>query len=217
MRFGGREGVPGEKPGAGRRLQRSSAGGIPSESADGAQAGLRRMRRGVRGAPQQNDVLARVPVPLEGAKRHALGKDALSSAPITRVRHVREVGAAGSFVLIGGWPAWYLHRVLRDYPGGLERLLARSGVGPEKRIAVEGCRGFRPVGARWLDLEGVAPRFRMASVLGSVLAVAPKLLQAEAPESSDPTQRGLVGHVGREGPEPSRLQPRVPLPRRVRS
>ena len=51
-----------------------------------------------------------------------------------RVPAVREVAVAGDSAIVRGYAAWFVHRVLRDYlPGGLEALLARSGVPQEKR------------------------------------------------------------------------------------
>ena len=50
-----------------------------------------------------------------------------------RVPAVRDVALAGDTALVRGYPAWFLHRVLRGYPGGLEALLSRSGVPQEKR------------------------------------------------------------------------------------
>jgi hypothetical protein len=58
------------------------------------------------------------------------------------VPQIREVAIADSFALIGGYPAWFLGRVLGDYPGGLERLLARSGIPSKRREDV-----LRAVGA----------------------------------------------------------------------
>ena len=50
-----------------------------------------------------------------------------------RVPAARDVALAGDTALIRGYPAWFVHRVLRGYPGGLEALLSRSGVPQEKR------------------------------------------------------------------------------------
>jgi hypothetical protein len=56
----------------------------------------------------------------------------MSAEPL-RVPAVRDVAIAGDTALVRGYPAWFLHRVLRGYPGGLEALLARSGVPQERR------------------------------------------------------------------------------------
>jgi hypothetical protein len=40
---------------------------------------------------------------------------------------VRELAVDGDFALIGGFSAHFLGRLLMGYPGGVERLLARSG------------------------------------------------------------------------------------------
>ena len=49
-----------------------------------------------------------------------------------RVPHVREVAVIGSFAVIGGHAAWLLGRLLSGYPGGLELLLARSGISADR-------------------------------------------------------------------------------------
>ena len=54
------------------------------------------------------------------------------SGEALRLPAVRDVALAGDTALVRGYSAWFLHRVLRGYPGGLEALLARSGV-PQKR------------------------------------------------------------------------------------
>ena len=56
----------------------------------------------------------------------------MSGEPL-RVPSVREVAIVGDSAIVRGYAAWFLHRVLRDYPGGLEALLGRSGVPQEKR------------------------------------------------------------------------------------
>lgn len=56
----------------------------------------------------------------------------MSGEPL-RVPAVRDVALAGDTALVRGYPAWFLHRVLRGYPGGLKALLARSGVPQERR------------------------------------------------------------------------------------
>jgi hypothetical protein len=43
-----------------------------------------------------------------------------------RIPHVRELAVMGDFAVIGGYSAWFVGRLLTGYPGGLERLLARS-------------------------------------------------------------------------------------------
>ena len=56
----------------------------------------------------------------------------MTKAPL-RVPAVREVAVVGDTAIVRGYSAWFLHRVLRGYPGGLEALLSRSGVPEEKR------------------------------------------------------------------------------------
>jgi excisionase family DNA binding protein len=75
-----------------------------------------------------------------------------------RVPQIREVAIADSFAMIGGFPAWFLGRVLLGYPGGIERLLARSGIPPDRRDDV-----LRAVGA----LAHVGIAWRLAQERGS--------------------------------------------------
>jgi hypothetical protein len=68
-----------------------------------------------------------------------------------RVPHVREVAIVGEFAVIGGASAWLLHCLLIRYPGGgLERLLLRSALPPERRRDVlRASRALAEVGAAW--------------------------------------------------------------------
>jgi excisionase family DNA binding protein len=75
-----------------------------------------------------------------------------------RVPQIREVAIADSFAMIGGFPAWFLSRIVVGYPGGLERLLARSGIPPERRDDV-----VRAVGA----LAHVGTAWRLSQERGS--------------------------------------------------
>jgi hypothetical protein len=49
-----------------------------------------------------------------------------------RIPHVRELAIVGDYAVIGGHSAFFLSRLLGGYPGGLERLLARSGIPAER-------------------------------------------------------------------------------------
>jgi hypothetical protein len=67
-----------------------------------------------------------------------------------RIPHVRELAVMGDFAVIGGFSAFFLGRLLTGYPGGLERLLARSGIPPERRDDVLRAVGaLIHVGANW--------------------------------------------------------------------
>ena len=63
------------------------------------------------------------------------------------VPSVGESALAGDFALVRGYSAWILWRLLRDFPGGLEEKLARTGVELGRREdvlqahAVLGCAG----------------------------------------------------------------------------
>jgi hypothetical protein len=82
----------------------------------------------------------------------------VSSQEQRRIPHVRELAVVGDFALIGGYPAWFLGRLLTGYPGGLERLLARAGIPSERRDDVLRASGaLIHVGTAWrLDQEGHA-------------------------------------------------------------
>jgi excisionase family DNA binding protein len=67
-----------------------------------------------------------------------------------RVPHVREVAVLGDFAAIGGYSAWLLARLLTGYPGGLEQLLARSAVPPNRRDDVlRAVAALTHVGVNW--------------------------------------------------------------------
>jgi hypothetical protein len=56
----------------------------------------------------------------------------------------------GDFAVIGGYSAHFLGRLLTGYPGGLERLLARSGVPADRRGDILRAVGtLVHVGASW--------------------------------------------------------------------
>ena len=63
------------------------------------------------------------------------------------VPSVSESALAGEFALVRGYSAWIIWRLLRDFPGGLEEKLARTGVELGRREdvlqahAVLGCAG----------------------------------------------------------------------------
>jgi hypothetical protein len=52
------------------------------------------------------------------------------------VNHVRDAAVAGDTALVRGFAAWFIGRLLEDAHGGLEVVLARSGVAPERRADV---------------------------------------------------------------------------------
>lgn len=67
-----------------------------------------------------------------------------------RVVRVGEVAMVGDHALIGGYAAWFLARMIEGFPGGLEPLLARSGVPPERRQAVRRAAcALEEAGAAW--------------------------------------------------------------------
>src|SRR3954452_18101803 len=67
-----------------------------------------------------------------------------------RVPHVREAAVAGEFALIGGYAAWFLHKIVEAPPGGLEATLARSGVPLDRRADVlRAWRALGEVGGQW--------------------------------------------------------------------
>jgi helix-turn-helix protein len=105
-----------------------------------------------------------------------------------RIPLIREVAIADSFALIGGYPAELLGRLLTGYPGGLERLLARSGIPSERREDV-----LRAVGA--LVHVGTAWRFEQERGSGSGTSV-----DGEAGPHA-PSSRGLLPltHQNRDG------------------
>jgi hypothetical protein len=73
-----------------------------------------------------------------------------------RIPHVRELAVAGDFALIGGFSAFFVGKILSGYPGGLERLLARSGLPAERRNDVLRAVGaLVHAGAKW-RVEGEA-------------------------------------------------------------
>src|SRR5688572_5483687 len=80
----------------------------------------------------------------------------MTERPARRVPHVREVAVAGEFALIGGYAAWFLARLLEGYPAGLERLVARSGLSPDRRADIfQAARALADAGARWrLEHDG---------------------------------------------------------------
>jgi len=53
-----------------------------------------------------------------------------------RVSRVRDVAVVDSHVILAGYPAWLIHRLLADLPGGLETKLARTGASPEMQDTV---------------------------------------------------------------------------------
>jgi hypothetical protein len=57
-------------------------------------------------------------------------------AELPRVAHVNEVCTLGEHAVVGGFPAWFLFRLLADLPGGLDAKLGRYGLPPERHAAV---------------------------------------------------------------------------------
>jgi hypothetical protein len=132
------------------------------------------------------------------------GRCLLSDEP-RRVPVVREVAiVADSFALVGGFPAWFLGRVLAGYPGGLERLLARSGIPSERREYVLRAVGaLIHVGTAWrLEQESGSASIRPlgqygrpsgASICRGSLAVrcCRRLLRAHGDDAARAWRRGL--------------------------
>jgi excisionase family DNA binding protein len=111
-----------------------------------------------------------------------------------RVPHVRELAVLGDFAVIGGYSAWFLARLLTGYPGGLEPLLARSAVPPDRRDDI-----LRAVTA--LGHVGVSWRLEHASGSGSGTAFGKK---ADPPAGSkrgpllSPHENGETSTAARE-------------------
>jgi excisionase family DNA binding protein len=94
-----------------------------------------------------------------------------------RVPVVREVAIADSFALIGGFSAHFLGRLMSGYPGGLERLLVRSGIPPDRRDDV-----LRAVGA----LVHVGANWRLEHEVGSGSGTSPSAVtDLRAPSKRD--------------------------------
>lgn len=102
----------------------------------------------------------------------------MSGGEHRRIPHVRELAVIGDFAVIGGYSAEFLGRLLSGYPGGLERLLARSGVPPERRDDI-----LRAAGA----LVHVGAQWRIEQEAGSASGTAP----SASANPSAPSQRGL--------------------------
>jgi len=63
---------------------------------------------------------------------------------------VTGAAVAGDIALIGGYPAWFLHKLIEATPGGLEATLARSGVPLDRRAEVlQAWSALGEVGGRW--------------------------------------------------------------------
>ena len=101
----------------------------------------------------------------------------MTDAP--RVAHVDEAAVAGDFALVGGYPAWFLHRLIEATPGGLEATLARSGVPLDRRAGIiQAWQALGDVGARWRmaastsgSAEGHPDERRIGSMSASDLGV----------------------------------------------
>jgi excisionase family DNA binding protein len=67
-----------------------------------------------------------------------------------RVPHVQAVAVVGSHTLIGGFPAYFLSRLLVNLPGGLTAQLGRYGLSAEHHADVlRAVDGLRHAGAAW--------------------------------------------------------------------
>jgi hypothetical protein len=67
-----------------------------------------------------------------------------------RVAHVNEAAVAGDTALIRGYAAFFLAEALGRLPGGIEALLARSGVPADRRLDVlRAYEALREVGGAW--------------------------------------------------------------------
>jgi excisionase family DNA binding protein len=93
-----------------------------------------------------------------------------------RIPHVRELAVIGDYAVIGGHSAEFLGRLLAGYPGGIERLLARSRVPPKRREDI-----LRAVGALVL----VGANWRLEHEGGSASGTAP----GAGPNSHAPSKR----------------------------
>jgi excisionase family DNA binding protein len=98
------------------------------------------------------------------------------SAGRQRVAQIREVAIADSFALVGV-SAHFLGRLLTGYPGGLERLLARSGIPPERRDDVLRAVGaLVHVGANWrLEHEASSGSGTSPSAVGDPRALSQRV------------------------------------------
>ncbi len=66
------------------------------------------------------------------------------------VVRVRESAVVGGFALIGGLPAWAVSSLLRNFPGGVEKALARNGVPPARvRDVLRAVEALELVAADW--------------------------------------------------------------------
>jgi hypothetical protein len=80
------------------------------------------------------------------------------SGPKRRVVHVQEVALVGDFAVLGGYPAWFLAGVLtRHVPGGIDALIAKSGVRAELRADIlRAVDALEEAGAAWRLAQAVA-------------------------------------------------------------
>jgi excisionase family DNA binding protein len=89
-----------------------------------------------------------------------------------RIPHIRELAVVGDYAVIGGHSAFFLGRLLGGYPGGLERLLARSGIPAERcEDVLKAVAALVHVGTTWqLEQEsgsGSASGTRRGAEVGS--------------------------------------------------
>ncbi len=91
-----------------------------------------------------------------------------------RIPHVRELAVVGDYAVIGGHSAFFLGRLLGGYPGGLERLLARSGIPAERcEDVLKAVAALVYVGTAWQleqgsgSASGSASGTRLGSEAGS--------------------------------------------------
>ncbi len=77
----------------------------------------------------------------------------MSAVELRRIPHVRELAVIGDYAVIGGHSAEFLGHLLAGYPGGIERLLARSPKRREDILRAVGALVL--VGANWrIEHEG---------------------------------------------------------------
>jgi hypothetical protein len=100
----------------------------------------------------------------------------VNAVELRRIPHVRELAVIGDYAVIGGHSAEFLGHLLAGYPGGIERLLARSRVPPKRREDI-----LRAVGALVL----VGANWRIEHEGGSASGTAP----GAGPNSHAPSKR----------------------------
>src|SRR5215210_5042918 len=88
--------------------------------------------------------------PTSSSRRSCSCSCMASQQRIPRVAQIGEAAVVGQHALVGGYAAWFLARVIENTPGGLERVLARSGVPLERRVSVlQAHAALGEAGTRW--------------------------------------------------------------------